>query len=100
MKHSNTTKTFAFAAVTALALAIAPAAKAQVNKGCTNATLTGHLCLHSHRVLYRRARTAGTLRRNRCANLRRARGHYHRRNVKYQRQHNAGNQHGHIYSKP
>ena len=41
MKHSNTTKTFAIAAVAALALAIAPAAKAQVNKGCTNATLTG-----------------------------------------------------------
>ena len=41
MKHRNTTKTFAMAAVAALALAIAPAAKAQVNKGCNNATLLG-----------------------------------------------------------
>jgi hypothetical protein len=41
MKHSNTTKTFAMAAVAALALAIAPAAKAQVNKGCNTATLLG-----------------------------------------------------------
>jgi hypothetical protein len=41
MKRSNTTKTFAIAAVAALALAIAPAAKAQVNKGCNNATLQG-----------------------------------------------------------
>jgi hypothetical protein len=41
MKRSNTAKTFAIAAVTALALAIAPTAKAQVNKGCNNATLEG-----------------------------------------------------------
>jgi hypothetical protein len=41
MKHRNTTKTFAMAAVAALALAIAPAAKAQVNKGCNTATLLG-----------------------------------------------------------
>src|SRR5580704_16103248 len=41
MKHSNTIKTFAMAAVTALALAIAPTAKAQVNKGCSNSTLQG-----------------------------------------------------------
>lgn len=41
MKRSNTIKTFAMAAVAALALAIAPAAKAQVNKGCNNATLQG-----------------------------------------------------------
>lgn len=41
MKRSNTTKTFAIAAVAALALAIAPRAKAQVNKGCNNATLQG-----------------------------------------------------------
>jgi hypothetical protein len=41
MKRSNTTKTFAMAAVAALALAIAPTAKAQVNKGCNNATLLG-----------------------------------------------------------
>ncbi len=41
MKHNNTTKTFAIAAVTALALAISPTAKAQVNKGCNTATLQG-----------------------------------------------------------
>jgi len=41
MKRSNTIKTFAIAAVAALALAIAPTAKAQVNKGCNNATLQG-----------------------------------------------------------
>ena len=41
MKRSNTTKTFAMAALTAIALAIAPTAKAQVNKGCNNATLQG-----------------------------------------------------------
>jgi hypothetical protein len=41
MKRSNTTKTFAIAAVAALALAIAPAAKAQINKGCNNGTLQG-----------------------------------------------------------
>ena len=41
MKHCNTSKTFAIAAVAALALAIAPAAKAKVNKGCNNATLQG-----------------------------------------------------------
>jgi hypothetical protein len=41
MKRSNTTNIFAIAAVTALALAIAPTAKAQVNKGCNNATLLG-----------------------------------------------------------
>jgi len=41
MKLSNTTKTFAIAAFTALALAIAPTAKAQGNKGCNNATLQG-----------------------------------------------------------
>ncbi len=41
MEHSNTTKTFAIVAVTALALAIAPAAKAQINKGCNNSTLQG-----------------------------------------------------------
>jgi len=41
MKRSKTTMTFAIAAATALALAIAPMAKAQVNKGCTNATLQG-----------------------------------------------------------
>lgn len=41
MKRSNTAKTFAIAAVAALALAIAPTAKAQVNKGCNNATLMG-----------------------------------------------------------
>jgi len=41
MKHSNTSKAFAIAAVAALALAIAPAAKAQVNKGCSNATVQG-----------------------------------------------------------
>jgi hypothetical protein len=40
MKRSNTTKVFAVA-VTALALAIAPTAKAQVNKGCSAATLQG-----------------------------------------------------------
>jgi hypothetical protein len=41
MKHNNTIKTFAMAAVAALTLAIAPAASAQVNKGCNNATLQG-----------------------------------------------------------
>jgi hypothetical protein len=41
MKRSNTSKTFAIAAVTALALAIAPTAKAQAYKGCSNATLRG-----------------------------------------------------------
>jgi len=38
MKLSNTIKTFSIAA---LALAIAPTARAQVNKGCNNATLQG-----------------------------------------------------------
>lgn len=41
MKRSNTTQTFAIAAFAALALAFAPTAKAQVNKGCNNATLQG-----------------------------------------------------------
>ena len=41
MKRSNITKTFAIATVAALALVIAPTAKAQVNKGCDNATLQG-----------------------------------------------------------
>lgn len=40
MKHSNTTKLFALAAISALALSIAPAAKA-ADKGCTNFSLTG-----------------------------------------------------------
>jgi hypothetical protein len=41
MKSSNSIKTFAIATVAALALAIAPTAKAQVYKGCSNATLLG-----------------------------------------------------------
>jgi hypothetical protein len=41
MKRSNTAKTFVIAAVSALALSIAPAAKADDNKGCSNATLRG-----------------------------------------------------------
>jgi hypothetical protein len=41
MKRSNTIKTFAMAAVTALALAIAPTAQAQVNKGCNLGTMQG-----------------------------------------------------------
>ena len=41
MKRSAIAKTFAIAAVTALALGIAPTAKADSNKGCSNATLKG-----------------------------------------------------------
>jgi hypothetical protein len=41
MKRSRITTIFAIAAGTVLALGIAPTAKAQVNKGCSNATLTG-----------------------------------------------------------
>jgi hypothetical protein len=41
MKRSAIAKTLAIAAVTALAMGIAPTAKAQVNKGCNNATLQG-----------------------------------------------------------
>ncbi len=41
MKRSTIAKTFTMIAITALALAISPAAKAQVNKGCSNATLQG-----------------------------------------------------------
>ena len=41
MKRSTIEKIFTIVAVTALALAIAPAAKAQVNKGCNAATLQG-----------------------------------------------------------
>lgn len=40
MKRSNTAKTFAIAAISALALSIAPAAMA-ADKGCSNATLQG-----------------------------------------------------------
>jgi hypothetical protein len=40
MKRSNTTKTFAVAALSALVLSVAPTAMAD-NKGCTNATLQG-----------------------------------------------------------
>src|SRR5580692_2181171 len=40
MKRSNTTKTFAIAAFSALVLSLAPAAMAD-NKGCTNASLQG-----------------------------------------------------------
>jgi hypothetical protein len=41
MKRTAIAKTLAIAAVTALALGIAPTAKAQVNRGCTDATLMG-----------------------------------------------------------
>jgi hypothetical protein len=45
MTHSTIAKIFTIAAVSALALSIAPTAKAQVNtevdKGCSNATLSG-----------------------------------------------------------
>jgi hypothetical protein len=41
MKRTTIAKTLAIAAVTALALGIAPTANAQVNRGCTNATLQG-----------------------------------------------------------
>jgi hypothetical protein len=45
MNHSTIAKIFTIAAVSALALSIAPAAKAQVNtlvnRGCSNATLSG-----------------------------------------------------------
>jgi hypothetical protein len=41
MKRSRITTIFTIAAGTILALGIAPTAKAQVNKGCSNATLTG-----------------------------------------------------------
>lgn len=41
MKRNTIAKTFAIAAVTALALGVAPTAKAENNKGCTNATLRG-----------------------------------------------------------
>jgi hypothetical protein len=41
MKRSTIEKIFTIAAVTALALGIAPMAKAQINKGCNNATLQG-----------------------------------------------------------
>jgi hypothetical protein len=41
MKRSTIARTFTIAAVTALALGILPTAKAQVNRGCSNATLQG-----------------------------------------------------------
>ncbi len=41
MKRSTITRIFALAAVIALALGIAPTAKADNNKGCSNASLTG-----------------------------------------------------------
>lgn len=41
MKHSNTTKAFTMAAIATLALAVSPMAKAQANKGCSNASLQG-----------------------------------------------------------
>lgn len=41
MKRSTIAKTLTIAAVTAVALGIAPTAKAQVNRGCSNATLIG-----------------------------------------------------------
>ena len=41
MKRNNATKTFAITAISALALSIAPAANAQVDKGCSLSTLTG-----------------------------------------------------------
>jgi hypothetical protein len=41
MKRNNITNTFALAAISALALSIAPAANAQVDKGCSLSTLTG-----------------------------------------------------------
>jgi hypothetical protein len=41
MKRATIANTFALAAVTALALGIAPMAKADNNKGCSNATLKG-----------------------------------------------------------
>jgi hypothetical protein len=41
MKRSTIAKIFTIAAVTALALGIAPTAKAQVDKRCSNATMTG-----------------------------------------------------------
>jgi hypothetical protein len=41
MKRSTIAKIFTIAAVTAIALGIAPTAKAQVDKGCSMATLTG-----------------------------------------------------------
>jgi hypothetical protein len=41
MTRSTTVKAFAFAAVAALFLGSAPAAKADNNKGCSNATLKG-----------------------------------------------------------
>ena len=41
VKRSTIAQTFTIAAVTALALGIAPTAKADNNKGCSNATLKG-----------------------------------------------------------
>jgi hypothetical protein len=41
MKRSTIAEIFTLAAVAALALGVAPTAVAQVNKGCSNATLTG-----------------------------------------------------------
>jgi hypothetical protein len=41
MKTNAIAKMFTIAAVTALAMGIAPAANAQVNKGCSNATMQG-----------------------------------------------------------
>lgn len=41
MKRTTIAKNFAIAAVTALALGVAPMAKADNNKGCSNATLKG-----------------------------------------------------------
>ena len=41
MKRSTIVKTLAIAAVIALALGMAPTAKADSNKGCSNASLTG-----------------------------------------------------------
>jgi len=99
MKYSNTAKTFAIAAVTALALASAPAAKAQANKDAIMPP-GGHFCLHRHRSLRRRARPAWAARRDRCTNLRRERRHRRLWNVKHQRQHWAFDHYGYLPREP
>ena len=95
MKHSNTTKLFALAAISALALSIAPAAKA-ADKGCTNFSLTGTFAYTATGSSVAPL-PPGAVRRSRYANLRRERRHHRQRNVKHQRSRNAIDRHGRIH---
>jgi hypothetical protein len=60
MKRSNTTLTFALAAVSTLALSMAPAAKA-ADKGCSNATLQGTFAFNGTGFIISPAVVAGPL---------------------------------------